>query len=226
MTDATNHDPAGSAEEQPPAANADLLSALGGKQGLADGGLPSAIFITVYTVDGQSLAPALWSALGLAALLTVVRIARRQSLQYAFAGLLGVSLSAFLASRTGNASDFYLPGLFLQGGYALAYLVSILVRWPLIGVVVGPLLGEGMQWRDNPRRRRAFTLATWAWFAMFAVRLAVQLPLYLLDMPIALGYVKLAMGWPVFALVAWLTFVLVRSSPPEAARSDELAASD
>ena len=126
------------------------------------------------------LEPALWAALATAGAMTVYRIVRRGSLKYALGGMFGVALSAFIASRTGNAANFYLPGLIWQGGYAVVYLVSILVGWPLIGVMLGPLLGEGFTWRNDPERRRAYTQVTWLWFGMFALRFAVQLPLYLL----------------------------------------------
>ena len=195
-------------------AGVDLQSALGGKLGMTESGLPSLVFIVIYTVNGQVLPPALWGALGTAAVLSVLRIVRRSSIQYALAGTFGVALSAFIASRTGNAANFYLPGLLLQAGYAIAYLGSIVVGWPLIGVVLGPLLGEGLTWRDDPDRKRAYTQVSWIWFGMFAVRLAAQLPLYFLSMTVALGWVKLAMGWPLFALVLWVSYLILRKAPP------------
>ncbi len=200
--------------DQELATGVDLKDALGGKLGVAESGLPSAIFIVIYTVNGQVLEPALWAALATAGAMTVYRIVRRGSLKYALGGMFGVALSAFIASRTGNAANFYLPGLIWQGGYAVLYLVSILVGWPLIGVILGPLLGEGFTWRDHPERRRAYTQVTWLWFGMFALRFAVQLPLYLLGMTVALGWVKLAMGWPIFALVAWASYLVLTKAPP------------
>lgn len=195
-------------------AGVNLVQAMGGKQGMADGGLPGAVFVTVYTVTGQNLSPALWSALAVAGVLTGIRLVRRQQLQFAIAGLVGVAISAFIASRTGSAKNFFLPGLLLQAGYGVLYLVSVVVGWPIIGVIVGPLIGEGMTWRSNPGRRRAYATMTLIWCAMFAVRLAVQLPLYLLDKPVSLGYVKLAMGWPLVALAAWLSYLVLRAAPP------------
>ncbi len=206
-------DPIG--DEERAAAGVDLKDALGGKLGVAESGLPSAVFIVIFTVNGQVLEPALWAALGTAAVMTVVRIVRRGSLKYALGGMFGVALSAFIASRTGNAANFYLPGLIWQGGYAVVYLVSILIGWPLIGVILGPLLGEGFTWRDYPPRRRAYTQVTWLWFGMFAVRFGVQLPLYLLGMTVVLGWVKLAMGWPIFALVAWASYLVLTKAPPQ-----------
>ena len=203
------------------AAGVDLQAALGGKLGITESGLPSVVFILIYTINGQVLSPALWGALGTAFVLTIVRIIRRGSIQFALAGMIGVAISAFIASRTGNAANFYLPGLLLQAAYAIAYLVSIVVGWPLIGVVLGPLLGEGFTWRDDPARKRAYSQASWLWFGMFTVRLAVQLPLYLLSMTVALGWVKVAMGWPLFALVLWLSYLVLRKAPPPRPREHQ-----
>src|SRR5205823_503543 len=108
--------------------------------------------------------------------------------------------------------NFFLPGLLINTAYAAAYTVSILVRWPLLGVVVGPLFGEGMAWRRDPVRRRAYSLASWIWVAMFLMRIAVQLPLYLSKELVALGVARLAMGWPLFLLAIWLSYRLLQTS--------------
>lgn len=196
----------------------DLIDALGGPRGLADSGLPGLAFVLAYTVSGSDLQLAIWTAVGLAALLTVVRLARRETLQFALAGLIGVGIAAFISSRTGRAEDFFLPGLLLNAAYAVAYAVSISIRWPLIGVIVGPLSGDGMEWRRDPDRVRLFSRASWIWVAVFLVRLAVQLPLYLSDSLVALGIAKAAMGVPIFALAMWLTYLVLRQGGEVGAR--------
>ena len=198
----------------PSAPGVDLLEALGGKRGLADSGLPGAIFVTVFTLTGQNLEPALWSAIGAATVFTLIRVVRREPLQFAIAGLVGIGIAAFIASRTGRAQDFFLPALFKDAGFGLLYLVSILVKWPLIGLIVGPLVGEGMTWRKDPVRRRAYTMATWPWFGLFVARLVVSLPLYLAGATVALGYVRLAMGIPLYLVTLWLSYRAIRSTPP------------
>lgn len=189
----------------------DLVEAMGGRHGIAESGLPALVFVIAYTVSGSDLTVAIWSALALGVVATVVRLIRRETLQFAFAGLAGVALAAFVAGRTGRAEDFFLPGLLLNAGYAAAYAISILVRWPLIGVIVGALLGEGTAWRKNRDQVRLYSKASWIWVGVFLSRLAVQLPLYLAGSLVALGIARTAMGIPVFALGVWLTYLVLRA---------------
>ncbi len=200
----------------------DLLGALGGPRGLADSGLPGLAFVGAYSVSGNELSVAIWSALAVAGVLTVVRLARRETLQFALAGLIGVGIAAFVASRTGRAEDFFLPGLLFNAGYAAAYAISIWARWPLIGVIVGPLAGEGMEWRRDPERIRLYSRASWIWVGVFLFRLAVQLPLYLSEAVVALGIARAAMGIPIFLLAIWLTFLVLRQGGELAPREQTL----
>jgi Protein of unknown function (DUF3159) len=189
----------------------ELLEALGGPQGIADSSVPALAFVLVYTFDGNEIAPAAWVAVGIGALITVFRLLRRERLQFAVAGFAGVAIAAFIASKTGKAEDFFLPGLLLNAAYALAYLISIAIRWPLIGVILGPVGGEGMAWRRDPEMVRLYSRASWIWVGVFLLRLAVQLPLYLAGALLALGIAKTAMGLPIFLLAIWLTFLVLRS---------------
>ena len=188
----------------------DLLSEMGGPQGIADSSLPGLVFIAVYTLGGSDLQMATIAAIGLGALIAVYRLIRGESAKYAAGGFIGVLIAGFIATRTGKAEDFFLPGLLFNAGYALAYFVSILVRWPLIGVFVGPLMGEGMTWRNDPDKVKLFSRASWLWVGMFLVRLLVQLPLYLAGSLVALGIAKTAMGLPIFALTLWLTYLMLK----------------
>jgi hypothetical protein len=148
------------------------------------------------------------------ALIAAVRVVRRDPVQFALIGFAGVALAAFVADRTGKAEDFFVPGLLLNAAYALAYLVSIAIRRPLIGVIVGPISGEGMEWRKDPERVRPYTRASWIWVGGFVLRLAVQLPLYLAGALLALGIAKTAMGLPIFLIAIYLTYLLLRAEAP------------
>lgn len=196
--------------EDAPAERKLLAQAIGGWRGVIDSGLPAAAFITVYSLNGQQLMPAVWTAVGLAALITVIRIARREPLTQVMGGFLGIAVSALVASRTGQAEDFFLPGLLVNAGYFLANLVSILVGWPLLGLLMGLWTGSLTSWRENASQRRAAAAATWIWVGVFGLRLVVQVPLYLAGATTALGIAKIVMGWPLFLLAAWLTFLVLR----------------
>jgi hypothetical protein len=193
-----------------PKHHSDLLEAMGGSRGVAESGVPGLAFVTAYTISGQDLEASLWVAIAMALALTLLRLRRRETLQYALAGLFGVAIAAFISSRTGKAEDFFLPGLLLNAAYAAAYAISAWIRWPLIGVIVGPLLGDGMRWRTDPARTRLYSRACWIWVVAFLTRLAVQLPLYLSGAVVALGVARTAMGIPIFALAVWLTYLYLR----------------
>lgn len=189
-----------------------LLDELGGPQGIADSSIPGLAFVIAYTVTGQKLSLAAGIAVGIALLIALVRLVRGEKARYAVSGFLGVALAAFIATRTGKAENFFLPGLLFNAGYALAYAVSIAIRWPLMGVFIGPLIGEGMTWREDPARVKVFNRISWLWVGTFLLRLAVQLPLFLSGALVALGVAKTAMGLPIFALAIYLSYLMLRSA--------------
>ena len=192
------------------AAPTSIREAVGGPLGMAETSLPAVAFVVAYTASGSDTNTAALVAVGLALLLTVARLAKRESPVHALSGLVGVGFAAFIATRSGRAEDFFLPGLLANAAYAAAFLISIAVRRPLVGIIVANLDGEGREWRRDPQRARAFVLATWLWAGLFLLRLVVQLPLYLTESVVALGVVKTAMGLPLFAVGLWLTWLLVR----------------
>ena len=191
-----------------------LIKAFGGWGGMLDASLPGLAFVLVYTAFDRNLRLALIVALVLGGVFAVIRLVRRDPLQNVIGGFVGVAIAAVIANATGRAEDFYLPGLFINAGYAVAYLVANLVRWPLIGVIVGLAAGWGTTWRQDPILLRAFTRAGWVWVGFFALKLAVQLPLYLAGKVVALGIARVAMSWPLWLLVLWLTYVIVKGIGP------------
>lgn len=193
-----------------------MANAIGGWRGLVDGSLPSLVFLVVFLVSGQKLAPAVWGAVIAGALIAVLRLVRRQSLQQVLSGFIGVAFCAWFATRTGNAEDFYLPGILINVAYGTALAISCLVGHPLLGYAVGAATGDLSGWRRVPEQRRAYTLATWFFVLVFALRLVVQVPLYLAGAVGALGTAKLFMGWPLFALAAYLAFRVISRARREA----------
>lgn len=185
-----------------------LAEAIGGVRGMIETSAPALAFVVAYVASGSDTETAALVALGLAVLLAVGRLARRESPQYALSGLVGVGIAALLATKTGKAENFYLPGLLLNLAYASAFFVSILVRWPLVGVLAAQLLGEH-RWRDDPHLLGVYTRASWLWVGLFSFRLLVQLPMYLAEEAVALGIARTVMGVPLFLLGIWWTYRVV-----------------
>lgn len=210
--------PAGAA---PTSAGA-LAGAFGGVRGTVEASVPPVAFVVAYTISGQDTTVSAIAALVVGILLTVARLARRETVQHAITGLVGVALAAFVATKTGKAENFFLPGLLANAAYAAIYFVSIVVRWPLIGVIVSGLSGTGSVWRRDPALMRAYTRASWLWVVLFLTRLLVQLPLYLAGSVTELGIARTAMGLPLFGLGVWLTWLLIRERPAGDARPANL----
>ena len=190
-----------------------VIKALGGKKGLIDSGLPAVIFLVTFNVR-NNLREALIAALSLSILLAILRLAKKDTIQHSVSGILGVLICAYFANRSGNASDFYIPKLLTNLAYGTAYLVANLVGWPLLGIVLGPLLGENFEWRKNPARKKVYTRASWIWVAMFFSRIAVQYPIYRSGNVNLLGTVNLAMGYPLFFATAYGSWLVLKTAPP------------
>lgn len=196
--------------------------AVGGVRGVVEAVAPGLLFVVVYIASGQQLRPALIAASAAAVLAVLARLVQRTPVTQAFSGVLGVGIGVLWAWRTGDASDYFAYGLLVNGAYLAGTLVSVLVGWPLVGLVMGLFDGRGplgggswsavTAWRADPVLRRRYSLATWPWVAMFGLRLLVQLPLFVAGEVVWLGTAKLAMGLPLTALALWVSWMLVRGS--------------
>ena len=187
----------------------DLLAAAGGIRGIAESVLPGLVFLVVFTMT-RDLAVSLVGSVAVAAVFLVARLAQHTPLTQALAGIAGVALSAFLAMKTGKAENFYAVGFYTNAAYIVAMVVSIAVRWPVLGLLFGYARNEGVRWRHKTERLRAYRAATWILVGVMAARLAVQLPLYFAGNVDALGAMRLIMGVPLYALGLWVAWLVSR----------------
>lgn len=188
---------------------ATVRDSIGGVRGLFDSGFPSLVFVAAWLLTNHNLGRALICAVVSGAVVAIVRIVRKQSLQQVLGGFIGVALSAYIAHRTHRASNFFLPGIVINAVYLVALLISVVVRRPLIAYL-GGLFSENFNWRENSAHRSAALRATWIWIGIFALKLAVQVPLLNADETAALGVAKFVMGYPLFIAGGWLTWRIVR----------------
>jgi intracellular septation protein A len=189
-----------------------VIDALGGKKGLLDSGLPALVFLIAFNI-GKDLQKAATAAVITALVLAILRLAKKDTLQHVISGLIGVVFCALLARKTGSAADYFLLGLITNAVYGSVYLVGNLVGFPILGLVLGPILGENLHWRKVAERKRAYIKAGWLWIGLFSLRLLVQYPLYKTGNITALGTARLAMGYPLYAAAAWGSWLIIKKVP-------------
>ena len=209
-----------SSGRNPPPGGPSLVEVLGGRTGALDASAAPVAFVAGYGVAGAASSPSalLWgggAALVTGAAVAVFRLVRGRRPAAALAGLLGVAVAVLVALHTGRAVDFFLVQIASNAASALVWAVSIAVRWPLLGLVVGTALGQRTAWRRDPDLLRGYRRASWVWVGQYVVRLAVFVPLYLAGAVYALGIARAALTWPLVAASLALSWpVLRRALPP------------
>ena len=193
-----------------------LARLLGGSRGAVDATIPVVGFMIGWWLAGRSIA--VGSAVAVVAALAVAGYRLRTGIRprAVLVGVLVVCASALVALYTGRAQDFFLIQVFSNALSALAWSVSIVLRWPLLGLVVGSVLGQRTRWRHDPDLLRAYGRASWVWVAQYLVRLAVFVPLYAAGWVTLLATARVALTWPLIAAclgVSW--WVLRRTLPPD-----------
>ncbi len=198
-----------------------LLGSVGGVRGIIESVLPTLVFLVLHLITKDVVLSTL-IPVGVAVLFVIARVIGRSPVTPAISGAVILGVTAALAILTNRAENNFVPGLILNGVFLVAMVVSLVVRRPLVGVLVALLMGEQAEhWRENPAQRRALTVATLVWTAMFALRVAVELPLYLAANASGLAVAKLVLGVPLYAVVLLLTWLIIRSVFPTIGAKDE-----
>ncbi|TQJ02981.1 DUF3159 domain-containing protein [Amycolatopsis cihanbeyliensis] len=192
-----------------------LAAVLGGRKGALDASLPPAAFVLGWLLAGRSIAWGAGAAITLAVVVGVLRLVRGDKSRAVVVSLAAVIGAALIALHTGQAEDFFLIQLLSNVASALAWAASIVIRWPLLGVVVGLVLGQRTRWRSDPALLRAYSLASWVWvFLQYTVRVLVYGSLWWSGEVVALGIARTVLSWPLVALtVAVSGWVLYRALP-------------
>ena len=207
MTDPAQSEKKTDAEEEP---QPTLLEQMGGVSGLIYSSLPVIVFVLANSFFGLTVA--IWTSVGSAVAITVLRLVRKEPLQPAISGFFGVAIAAFIAYRTGSAKGFFLFGIYASLIYCGVFVLSVVVRWPIAGVVWNMLNGTGQAWRKDKPSRYGYDVATLAMAAIFAARFVVQRWLYQEDYTGWLAFAKIAMGYPLYALGLLVVVWAVRRS--------------
>jgi len=207
-----------------------LANSIGGWSGAIDSGLPSIVFLAIYFGNDHDLHLALKFSVAIGVVLAVIALAQRKSLQQVISGLIGLALSAYITSRTGQAQNFFLTGIIRNGIYGLVFLISVWLKRPLLGYMLALLRTteslkeaansettvtkpEKVLWREDPELLRKYSTVTWVWTLMFLGRFAIMFPMWAIHATGALGVASVILGYPLFALVGYASYSILREKP-------------
>ena len=196
-----------------------LSTALGGWRGSVETALPTIAFVVIWTWRHE-VRTAVLAAAGVVVVLALVCLVQRQSLRFVGSAAVATAIAAFFALRSGRAQDAFLPGILTSAAWGVGALASVAVRWPLVGFMVGagdPRLAEDpFAWRRDPGLVRVCQRLTLVLVGLYAVRVALMLPMYLAGEVALLGVAKVVLGWPLWlAAVAVMGWMLVRGRTPQ-----------
>lgn len=193
-----------------------LAELLNGRRAAVDATLPALGFVAGWLVADHSIWAGAGTAVACAIGISIWRLRAGEKPRAVLIGLLGVCVAALIALHTGRAEDFFLLQLLSNAASALAWAVSIVIRWPLLGLVVGAVLGQRTRWRRDPALLRAYCRAGWVWVLQYVIRVAVFLPLYAADQVVGLAAARALLSWPlVAACLAASWWVIRRTLPPD-----------
>lgn len=187
-----------------------MMEQLGGVSGLIYSSLPVLLFVGTSRLLG--LAAAAGAALGAATLILLWRLVRRDSVQPAVSGLIGVAVCVLIAYLLGESKGYFLLGIWTSLVWAAVFAVSILIRRPVVGYIWSWLHGHDRAWRDVRRAVYAFDIATLTWVLVFAARFVVQRLLYDSNHTGWLVVARISMGWPLTAVAALVTFLAIKAA--------------
>jgi MFS family permease len=187
-----------------------LIASVGGVQGFIEATVPGLVYVLSFAIWQDLTISIVSVSIAMVALIIRHFLAKRPA-SALLGPVLGIALAIYLAQRPeGQPRDFYLTGFVTNAAYGGALLLSVLVRFPLIGVLVGFMTDQGLRWRKERRKVRFFNLVTWLWVAFFASRLLVQVPMYLANDVVSLGFTRIVMGTPYFLMMIWISWLLLR----------------
>lgn len=196
------------------AVRAQMSKALGGRRGIVEAAVPTIAFTGTW-MGTNELKASLIVGVASAVVLLLVRLAQRTTPQFVLNSLVGIGIGAFFAARTGDAKDVFLPGILYNAAYAAGMLLSIVVRWPIVGFLIGSVTGDPTAWHNDSALVRLCSRLTWLLMLPCLLRVVIQLPLYWADQVTALGVAKIALGWPLqVAGLAAMVWVLARGRTP------------
>jgi hypothetical protein len=186
-----------------------LGQSLGGARGMVESALPFVAFTIAWVVSRQ-LYPAIGAAVGTALVLAMIRLLQRQSIKYVAQAVIPTAIAVLIATRTGRAQDVFLPGILYNGALAVLSVLTVIIRRPLVGFIIGAAVGDPTGWAKDRGLVRMTSKLTLVLAVPYVTRFVIQMPLFLAGEVVWLGVAKVLLGWPL--LIAALTVMGVMLS--------------
>ncbi|GAB1821867.1 DUF3159 domain-containing protein [Herbidospora sp. RD11066] len=211
--------PASAHETVEAVVRAQIAKAFGGTRGTVEAAVPTVAF-TLGWIFTEDLKLSLIVSGALAVLLLIARVVQRSTPQFVLNSLFGIGIGAFFALRSGNAEDAFLPGMLYIAVVEVVMILSILVRWPFLGFLLGATNPDDpIAWHRDKAIVDLCVKLSWVMALPGLIKLAVQIPLYMAGNATGLGIAKVALGWPVYiaalAVVGWM-LARGRTAPEQA----------
>jgi len=191
-----------------------LANALGGRRGIGESAIPTVGFTGTYVATHDVQLALVVGAVS-AVVLLLVRLMQRTPPQYVLNSIVGIAIAAVFVLRSGRAEDAFLPGIIYNAAYAGLLTLSIALRWPVLGFLIGSVTADPTGWRRDPAIVRLCSRLTWLLVVPCAVRVIVQYPLWAAGAVGWLGASKIALGWPLqIAALFAMVWLLARGRTP------------
>lgn len=193
-----------------------VIDSIGGVRGVIESMLPGLLFVICFVVTRNVQTTVIASA-ALAVLQVVARLIQRQSIMGALSGLVSVGICLIWVWTSHQARDYYMMGFITNAVYGVLLAISLIARVPALGLVIESIrkmptenFGAWLhEWLDYKPLKRAYMYVTGLWIGVFALRLVLQVPLYLTNHVVWLGTVRLLMGLPFWALAIWVSYLII-----------------
>lgn len=192
-----------------------LATLLGSRRGAIDASLPPIVFGIAWWAADRSIPIGVTAAIAVGVVLALWRIHKKARPLSVLIGLFGVCIAGAIALYTGRAEDFFLIQVLSNIASLLAWAFSILIRWPLLGLIVGGVMRQRTTWRQDPALIRAYCRASWVWVGQYAVRVLVFVPLWSAGWTEALTVARATLSWPLVAACLGSSWWVLRRALPD-----------
>ena len=172
-----------------------------------DGVVPPILFVAVngiWSLTTAAIAAGAW-ALGLAT--TGSRASTTRSTRCR--ALVGLGIALLLALRSGDASNYFLPSVYIGGAIGALLLVTVPFM-PASTVIAKAIESHPQSYYEIPRVKRAHMIVTAAWALLFLGRAGFRWALISQGRTTELAAQAVLLGLPLTAAVAALSVAFLR----------------